>query len=390
MVKYHRYTVRIHRYFCPVCNKRVIPCISDLISNYFKHADESPECAFYFGGGDYSPNHFQKIFFPETVDVFKFIGFERFILEDSILSTKLDLQDIPNFYHPDLFCGEYLLWVKEIDELRDPDVSLSLFSDSILAFSKDFQPVIFLINNKYNPEDLSPEPLIKKIIDGSKGVIFEVPEESSMSIRKVKIWIVDEDNNVICPGFSSIEDLIRDTRFSYRNLKRLMKEFKGFFEEEEILYTDPKHTYKPDLIELRVDCNCGLTHILPIVMNLNDQIEIYWRHRNCTFRKLPLGKIQCLGCKSIFFNQSDSEKMWAKYQVDKKIKNRDILRNLLFEGLENTCEEDIKVNRKVRILTGPNIGKFGRIIDKKGNLVDVNVIDSDDVCTILKENIILL
>lgn len=390
MVKYHRYTVRVHRYFCPVCNKRVIPCISDCISSYFKHADESPECEFYFGGGDYTSIGFQKLYFPDTVDVFKFIGFESFVFEDSKLAQELDLLGIPNNYHPNLHCGEFILWVKEMNELRDPSLSLNQLSESILSFSKYLQPVLFIINNNFEPEDSFPDPIIKKIINGSKGVVFEVPEQSSLSMRKVKIWLIDEENNIICPGLSSIEDLLKEAKFSYRSLKKIMNEFEGFFKEEEIEYTDPKHIYKPDSIELKVECKCGITHMLPIVMNLNDQIEIYWRHRNCTFRKLPFDKIQCLGCKSTFFNQRDAEKKWAQYQVDKKMQNRDYLKSLLEESHDINLYEELEHNRKVRILTGPNIGKIGWITAQKGDLVEIKVSESDDNCTVLKENVILL
>ena len=390
MVKFHRYTVRVHRYFCPVCNKKVIPCISDCISSYFKHADESPECEFYFGGGDYTPTDFQKLYFPDTVDVFKFIGFESFVFEHSKLAQELDLQGIPYNYHPNLHCGEFLLWVKEMNEIRDPSLSLNQLSEAILSFSKYFHPVLFIVNNNFEPEDSYPDPIIKKLIDGSKGVVFEVPEQSSLSMRKVKVWLIDEENKIMCPGLSSIEDLLKEAKFSYRSLKKIMNEFEGFFKEEETEYNDPKNTYKPDSLELKVACKCGLTHILPIVINLNDQIEIYWRHRNCTFRKLPFDKIQCLGCKNTFFNQRDAEKKWAQYQVDKKKQNRDNLKSLLEESYDTILNEELEYNRKVRILTGPNIGRIGRIVAQKDDLVEITVSESEQSCLVLKENVILL
>jgi len=120
-----------------------------------------------------------------------------------------------------------------------------------------------------------------------------------------------------------------------------MQEFEEFFNEEKIDFSDPKHTYKPDSIKVRVECKCGLTHILPIVMNLNDEIVVYWRHRNSTFRKMPFGKIQCLGCRNIFFTKREAEKLWSDHQVEKKNEVRDYLKSLLKDNVDlNLIQEN--------------------------------------------------
>ena len=71
-------------------------------------------------------------------------------------------------------------------------------------------------------------------------------------------------------------------------------------------------------------------------------------------------------------------------EIDKKIKNRDYLKSLLEEDTV-LFPEEIELNRKVRILTGDNIGQIGIITALNEDFLDIRIKNVNHLCSINKD-----
>lgn len=395
MVTYFPHTLRVHRYICPNCKKNVNPYVSEQISNHFKHKDESPDCEFYFGGEN-NTNTIKSIFyylnFNDLKKIFRFIGFEPFSLNNTKFSKFEEIIKIPRKYYPDLYYGEYLLWVKSIYDFKIGNIDPKKLIKCISRFSKYFRPIFFISNPNFEMlGDNLPHPIIKTLNETYKSVIFEADEKCSLSIDKVKIWLMDSLGRLKCPGRASIYNLVKKTRFSYNSLRELMDTEKSFFVVEPKEYSDPEHTFRDELLELKITCgNCSRDHILPIVINFNDKLVVYKTQKNRTFSYLKnLFKFRCNFCKNYFFTFEQMQEAWVNAQVTKKKESIQIeLRNILKEKLHDDILENNQQRQKVLIIQGDYIGKIGLIHNIEGKLLKVRLVDSNETIN-LSEDFIL-
>jgi len=395
MIDYYHIAYRYHKYICPKCKKPVIPCYSEEITSYFKHKDESPSCELYLGGlesSERSRSSIYSTYFPDASQIFKYLGFEKFNVE--LLNSTTDSM-IPLEYLPDLNYRNFAIWLKTPFEINKI-VNKAEMVKYMILISRNFDPAFFLINPNFNSKktDNSIFNLINYLINGTKGLLFEIPNNLSLTMRKIRVWIINSNGNTKCIGKISLEILIKKTKFSYNRLIKTLNDEPAELEFENDQYEDPEHTFREEMIELRVECKqCYHMHTLNIVMNYNDEIMVYQTRRNDTFyERKHLGKFECRFCGNYFFTYKEMRELWAEEFAKKRNQNslQEIKDSLNSFKSEKKEKEDLR-NKKVRILHGQHIGKIGVIKNQYPYRVKIKILSgNEEIISISKELVLVL
>jgi hypothetical protein len=393
LLDYYPIALQIHRFACPTCGRRVTPVKAILRKKHFKHKDGSPDCPYYYGGDSYGGNTVPKPSFGGVVsrnsrEIFEFVGFEPFFLQDTKFSSKEELDEIEVKYHPDKYKGNFFLWVKPIEELRLSNFDLDILISSFITFSKYGRTIVFVINPAIGQDQVGTADLIiKRLVTGS-GIAFEIPPLSTLSLDMVKVWILDSEGICMCPGRISLDSLIIRTAFSYNTLKKIMRDLEPFFRREPVKITDPKHTFRSEDLTLFIKCkHCGKEHRIYLVCNMNLDIIVYFRGGSNTFDFIKhLRKFKCHICQNIFLEFKHLEKEWAKEYGEKQLeKKQKELKSVLESSKEDSLVSNTFESIRVKILLGQHIGKNGTVIEQEGENLNIKLDDSNIIIQVSRD-----
>lgn len=395
LMEYFPVALKYHRFACPKCNKRVTPVKAVLRVKHFKHLDGSPNCPDYFGGGIYIggiPNPDVGGFaLRNSNEIFEFVGFEKFYIEDCVFSEDDKLSAIDEKYYPNLHRNKYFLWIKPIDELEHKNFDINELLHSIILFSEYGYTVLFVLNPNLTPYGIGLEnPIIEDLVN-KIGVVFEMPLFTSVS-HLVKVWILDSEGEVKCPGKITFDYLIKKTKFSYKILKTIMEDLEGFYREDTFEYSQPKYTYTGEDLMLEVKCECGQTHTIYIVCNVECEVKPYLMRGPRTFTYIRhMFKFRCDRCESTFYTLEKMKESWAeKYIIEQKKNQQSELREILDEPLvEDTSDMPIQ-DKKIKIRLGEHMGEIGICITKEGEDLQIQLVESNEIIKIKEKFVIFL
>ncbi len=363
LMEYFPIALKYHRFTCPKCNKRVTPVKAVQRVKHFKHLDGSPNCPDYFGGGisiGGIPNpNVSGFIHRSSNEIFEFVGFEKFFIEDCVFSEAGEILTIDEKYHPNLKRNKYFLWLKPIDELERKNFDINELIRSIIVFSEHGYPILFVLNPNLTPYGIGVEnPIIEDLVN-KIGVVFEMPLFTSVS-NLIKVWILDSEGDVICPGKIAFDYLIKKTKFSYKILKTIMEELKGFFREETFEYSQPRYTYTGDDLMFEVNCTCGQAHTIYVVCNVDYEVKPYFMRGPRTFTYIRhMYKFRCDTCNSTFYTLEEMKEAWAeKYITKQKEKQQSELREILDEPLVKDATDMSIQDKKIKIRLGEHIGEI--------------------------------
>ena len=333
LLDYYPIALQIHRFACPTCGRRVTPVKAIMKEKHFKHKDGSPDCPYYYGGGNggsyggisVPKPSFGGVISRDSGEIFEFVGFESFFLSDTKFYYHEELDEIEVKYHPEKHHGNFFLWIKPLEELRLRGFDHAKLINSIITFSKYGRTIVFVINPTISLDrDAVEGPIIRSLVNGS-SVVFEIPPLSSLSLELIKVWILDSEGKLICPGRVSLDSLITRTAFSYKKLLKIMGNLESFFSIEPVQVTDPKHTFRSENLPLKISCkNCHYEHDVYVVCTVDFDIDIYiFRNKKNTFIYFrQLRKFQCRMCNKYFYTFEDIEKEWVKVYGEKQLEKK--------------------------------------------------------------------
>ncbi len=396
LLEYFPIALKYHKFTCPKCGKRVSPVKAVIRKMHFKHLDGSPNCPDYFGGGIYDAGGISSVNVSGLArrnpnEIFEFVGFEKFYIDDYHFSEDLEINTIDEKYHPDLKRNKYYLWLKLLDELESKNFDINELVHSIVLFSEIGYPVLFVLNPNLTPYGMGAEnPIINTLVNGV-GVVFEMPLFTSVS-RLIKIWILDSAGEVICPGKIAFDYLIKKTKFSYKVLKTIMKDLCGFFKEDSFEYSQPRYTYTNEDLMLEVKCSCGQTHLIYAVCNVNYEVKLYFMKGPKTFTYVShMYKFKCDRCGRDFYTFEELKEAWTeKYIIKQKEKQKSELQEILDEPLvEDTTDISI-LDRMVKIRLGEYMGEIGTVIMKEDGDIQVRLDESKEIIEIKEKFVIYI
>lgn len=396
LLEYYPIALKYHRFACPKCDKRVTPVKAVLRKKHFKHLDGSPNCPDYFGGGIYdggvtSGVNVSRFPHHSSNEIFEFVGFERFYIENCDFSEDGKIKTIDEKYYPDLTRNRYYLWLKPLDELESINFDINELIRSIILFSEIGNPVLFVLNPILTPYGTGPKnPLLDTLVNRI-GVVFEIPLFTSVS-HIIRVWILDSAGEVVCPGKTSFDYLIKKTKFSYKALKTIIKDLGDFVKEETFEYSQPRYTYTGEDLILEIKCSCGQTHVIYVVCNVDYEVKPYLMKGPRTFSYVRhMYKFKCDNCERDFYTFEEMKEAWAdKYIGKQKEKQQFELQEILDEGVVEDTEDISIKDRKVKIRLGEYVGEIGTAIMKENEDIQVRLDKSNEIIEINEKFVINL
>jgi hypothetical protein len=319
-------TYRFHKYLCPVCEKRTELCAGLIIDPYFRHMDKSEDCKFYFGGYSQSianktiNNKIKQLYLKDIRYIFESLGFRknRGIGSQAKISSSVGICDFTY--------QKFRVWIREIDLFVKNMDSIVINLEN----EEDIIPIFFIINEtrfqqmKNISESALPDR-IKVFLSEVHPIIFEIPNEISLSTDRIIIWI-QKDEKIYSPGRISMKKLIKTFKFRFDTLQSYFDE-QGMLKIDTLEETiDPKYLIK-DLFEVDKRCEkCGNSHKIKIQLDNNDNISFYTppyaSSREETFYiNKAMNSAICKNCRNKLMSNLDLYNYWSKKQTEFLVEN---------------------------------------------------------------------